>query len=162
MADNLLFVMSDRADLYKVETVVLCRWEENLKVSWFPAWILKHPVPGQSEGSWKVQWLREASGTGTGPTGSTERFDPWINDDGENLCSTVVNKEDFKVLPGVGTNHPTEPSQPSASSNLTDAESAEQQVASKLVPQVSSNAGLGDSSFVWLYFTRPTFKSWKG
>ena len=116
----------------------------------------------QSEGSWKVQWLREASGTGTGPTGSTERFDPWINDDGENLCSTVVNKEDFKVLPGVGTNHPTEPSQPSASSNLTDAESAEQQVASKLVPQVSSNAGLGDSSFVWLYFTRPTFKSWKG
>ena len=62
-----------------------------------------------------------------------------------------MNKEDFKVLPGVGTNHPTEPSQPSASSNLTDAESAEQQVASKLVPQVSSNAGLGDSSFVWLY-----------
>ncbi|KAL5473346.1 hypothetical protein EMCRGX_G027819 [Ephydatia muelleri] len=124
-------VMSDRADLYKVGTVVLCRWEENRKVLWFPARILKHPVPGQSEGSWKVQWLREASGTGTGPTGSTERFDPWINDDGENLCSTVVNKEDFKVLPGVGTNHPTEPSQPSASSNLTDAESAEQQTSFK-------------------------------
>ena len=98
-------MMSDRADLYKVGTVVLCRWEENRKASWFPARILKHPIPGQSEGSWQVQWLREALGTGTG---STERFDPWVND-GEKLCSTVVNREDFEVLPGDGTNHPTDP-----------------------------------------------------
>eukprot|EP00731_Ephydatia_muelleri_P021833 Em0014g424a len=59
----------------------------------------------QSEGSWQVQWLREALGTGTG---STERFDPWVND-GEKLCSTVVNREDFEVLPGDGTNYPTDP-----------------------------------------------------
>ena len=59
--------MHDRADLYKVGTIVLRRWEENRKVSLFPARILKHPIPGQSqpEGSWQVQWLREASGTGT-------------------------------------------------------------------------------------------------
>ena len=49
-----------------------------------PARILKHPIPGQSEGSWQVQWLREALGTGIG---STKRFDPWVNDDSENLCS---------------------------------------------------------------------------
>ena len=99
------------------------------------------------------------------PYGSTEHFDPWINDDGENLCSTVVNKEDFKVLPGDGTIHQTQPSQPSASSNsrpIADAESADQQIASKLVPQVSTIKGFGNSSFVWLYFTRPTFKRWKG
>ena len=87
--------MNDRAGLLKVGTVVLCRWEENWNVSWFPARILKHPIPGQSEGSWQVQLLREASGTGTGPTGSTERFDPFVNDDGKNLCSTVLSKEDF-------------------------------------------------------------------
>eukprot|EP00731_Ephydatia_muelleri_P029823 Em0021g346a len=76
-----------------------------------------------------------ASGTGTG---STERFDPRVNDDGENLCSSVMNREDFKVLPGDGTNHPTDPSQPSVSTNsrpIADAESAEQQIVSKLVPQ---------------------------
>ena len=74
-----------------------------------------------------MQWLREASGTGIG---STERFDPWVNDDCENLCSTVVNKEGFKVLPGDGTNHSTHPGQPSVSSNskpIADTESVEQQ-----------------------------------
>ena len=64
---NILW-LSDCADLYKVGTVVLCRWEEHRKVLWFPARILKHPIPGQSEGSWQVLWLREALGTGTCPT----------------------------------------------------------------------------------------------
>ena len=58
----------------------------------FPA---KHPIPGQPEGSWQVQWLKEASDTGTG---ATEHLDPWVNNDGENLCSTVVNKEDCILL----------------------------------------------------------------
>ena len=60
-----------------------------------PARILKHPIHGQSEGSWQVQWLREALGTGIG---STKRFDPWINDDSENLCSTVVISRCSQVM----------------------------------------------------------------
>ena len=50
------------------------------------------------------------------------------------------------------------PSQLSVSPNsrpIADAESAEQQIVSKLVPQVSTIAGLngkGNSSFAWLFF----------
>ena len=40
--------------IYKVGIhVMLCRWEENWKVSWFPARILKHRIPGQPEGCGK-------------------------------------------------------------------------------------------------------------
>ena len=42
-------LISCRTDIYRVETVVLCRWEENRKVSWFPARILKHLIPGQPD-----------------------------------------------------------------------------------------------------------------
>ena len=68
-----------------------------------------------------------------------------------------MNREDFKVLPGDGTNHPTDPSQPSVSTNsrpIADAESAEQQIVSKLVPQVSTITGLnGKFCLAFLYKT---------
>ena len=69
-------------------------------------------------------------------TRSTGHFDPWVNDDGENLCSTVVNKEDFKVLPGDGASDPSQP--PVTSNSRSDADSAEQQIVSKLSKTVNS------------------------
>ena len=48
------------ADLYKTGTV-LCKWEGE-KISWLPAKILSHPVPGKPGGQWKVQWMIQHGG----------------------------------------------------------------------------------------------------
>ena len=46
------------ADLYKTGTV-LCKWE---KISWLPANILSHHVPGKPGGQWKVQLMIQRGG----------------------------------------------------------------------------------------------------
>ena len=73
------------ASLYKTGTVVLCKWKEGGKITWLPAKILSHPVPGKPGGQRKVEWI-------------TRDFQPCYDDKGNCSHSVVLNEEDFRLI----------------------------------------------------------------
>ena len=139
-----LSVQASLMDLYKVGTILLCRWQEEGKPdSWLPAKIVKIPPPGQHGGTWQVHWM-----TGD-PDGST--FEPWYTDLGDIYSSTVVNESDFKRLPNV------------VPRGQDSSERTEPRNKQTLTPKMRSGQPLNGASFVWRYFTEPKHvDQWKG